>query len=176
MRSAFPNLTGMLVVTEVQPGSPSEGVLEPGDVIVRLNGRPVAEFNPLEQVLDENVGNKVEMEAQRGGIPIKMELQVQDLHSITPAAYVEFGEAVVHELSYQQARHFNMPVRGVYIANPGYVFGSVAVPRGAVIQSVNGKPMESLPDFERVITALGEGERATVRFFTWTIRAVSNGA
>jgi len=166
MRSAFPNLTGMLVVTEVQPGSPSEGVLEPGDVIVRLNGRPVAEFNPLEQVLDENVGNKVEMEAQRGGIPVKMELQVQDLHSITPAAYVEFGEAVVHELSYQQARHFNMPVRGVYIANPGYVFGSVAVPRGAVIQSVNGKPMESLPDFERVITALGEGERATVRFFT----------
>ena len=166
MRAAFPKLTGMLVVTEVQPGSPSEGVLEPGDVIVRLNGRPVAEFDPLEQVLDENVGNKIEMEAQRGGTPIKMELQVQDLHSITPAAYVEFGEAVVHELSYQQARHFNMPVRGVYIANPGYVFGSVAVPRGAVIESVNGKPMESLPEFERVITALGEGERATVRFFT----------
>jgi S1-C subfamily serine protease len=166
MRAAFPKLTGMLVVTEVQPGSPSEGVLEPGDVIVRLNGRPVAEFDPLEQVLDENVGNKIEMEAQRGGTPIKMELQVQDLHSITPAAYVEFGEAVVHELSYQQARHFNMPVRGVYIANPGYVFGSVAVPRGAVIESVNGKSMESLPEFERVITALGEGERATVRFFT----------
>jgi len=166
MREAFPKLTGMLVVTEVQPGSPSENVLEPGDVIVRLNGRLIAEFNPLEQVLDENVGNKVDLEAQRGGTPIKMQLQVQDLHVITPDSYIEFGEAVVHELSYQQARHFNMPVRGVYIANPGYVFGSVAVPRGAVIQSVDGKPMETLSDFEHVVTAMGEGARATVRFFT----------
>jgi pro-apoptotic serine protease NMA111 len=166
MRAAFPKLTGMLVVTEVQPGSPTEGVLQPGDVVVRLNSKPVAEFDPLEQVLDENVGNKVEIDAQRGGDPIKVQLQVQDLHTITPAAYLEFGEAVVHELSYQQARHFNMPVRGVYIANPGYVFGAAAVPRGAVIQSLDGKPMESLTEFERVVSALADGERATVRYFT----------
>ncbi len=166
MRATFPKLTGMLVVTEVQPGSPTEGVLQPGDVVVRLNGKPIAEFDPLEQVLDENVGNQVHVQAQRGGEPIDVQLQVQDLHSITPASYIEFGEAVVNQLSYQQARHFNMPVSGVYIANPGYVFGAVAVPRGAVIQSVNGKPMDSLTDFERVVTALADGERATVRFFT----------
>ena len=101
---------------------------------------------------------------------------VQDLHAITPAQYIEFGEAVVHELSYQQARHFNTPVRGVYIANPGYVFGSAAIPRGAVIQSVDGKPMTTLADFEAVLA--GWRRRTAPRCATsrWMIRAVSNGA
>ncbi len=152
VRSAFPKLTGMLVVTEVQPGSPTEGVLQPGDVLVRLNGKLVAEFDPVNELLDDSVGRQIELEAERGGVPVTVQLTVQDLHAITPAQYIEFGESVVHELSYQQARHFNTQVRGVYIANPGYVFGSAAIPRGAVIQSVDGKPMTTLADFE---TALG---------------------
>ena len=70
-----------------------------------------------------------------------MRLVVQDLHAITPAEYLEFGDAVVHTLSYQMARHFNAPVRGVYVANPGYMLGAAGVPRGAVISSVDGKPV-----------------------------------
>ena len=166
VRAAFPKLTGMLVVTEVQPGSSTEGVLEPGDVVVRLNGKLVAEFDPVNEVLDDRVGRQIELEAERGGVPVTVQLTVQDLHAITPAEYLEFGEAVVHELSYQQARHFNMPVRGVYIANPGYVFGSAAIPRGAVIQSLDGKPMTNLADFESALGTLGQAERATVRYFT----------
>ena len=50
---------------------------------------------------------------------------------ITPSAYAEFGDAVVNTLSYQQARQFNVPVRGVFVANPGYVFGAAGIPRGA---------------------------------------------
>ena len=63
---------------------------------------------------------------------------VQDLHAITPAEYLEFGDAVVHTLSYQMARHLNAPVRGVYVANPGYSLGAAGVPRGAVVTSVDG--------------------------------------
>jgi S1-C subfamily serine protease len=166
VRAAFPKLTGMLVVTEVQPGSPTEGVLQPGDVLVRLNGKLVAEFDPVNELFDDSVGKQIELEAERGGVPVTVHLTVQDLHAITPAEYVEFGEAVVHELSYQQARHFNTPVKGVYIANPGYVFGSAAIPRGAVIQSVDGKPMQTLADFEGALGGLGQADRATVRYFT----------
>ncbi len=166
IRATFPKLTGMLVVTEVQPGSPTEGVLEPGDVLVRLNGKLVAEFDPLNELLDDRVGRQVELQAERGGEPITVQLTVQDLHFITPAEYLEFGEAVVHELSYQQARHFNTPVRGVYIANPGYVFGSAAIPRGAVIRSLNGEPMATLADFETALDGLAQAERATVHYFT----------
>jgi S1-C subfamily serine protease len=166
VRAAFPKLTGMLVVSEVQPGSPTEGVLEPGDVIVRANGRLVSEFDPLNELLDANVGGNLEIQAERGGEPVTVQLAVQDLHAITPARYLDFGEAVVHELSYQQARHFNTPVRGVYVANPGYIFGAAALPRGAVIQSVDGKPMNTLADFEAMLAGLGHSERATVRYFT----------
>ena len=52
-RKAFPALTGMLVVNEVLPGGPADGTLQPGDVLVRVNGKLVSEFEPLEQVTDD---------------------------------------------------------------------------------------------------------------------------
>ena len=48
-RKAFPALTGMLVVNEVLPGGPADGTLQPGDVLVRVNGKLVSEFEPLER-------------------------------------------------------------------------------------------------------------------------------
>ena len=68
--------------------------------------------------------------------PSCMRIEVQSLHAITADEYIEFGEAVVHTLSYQQARHFNVPIKGVYVANPGYVFGSAGIPRARADQRV----------------------------------------
>jgi hypothetical protein len=73
---------------------------------------------------------------------------------------------VVHTVSYQMARHFNVAVSGVYVANPGYIFGAAGVPRGAVIASANGKPTPNLAAFEAVVTGLADGERFTVRYST----------
>jgi S1-C subfamily serine protease len=165
-RKAFPALTGMLVVNEVLPGGPGDGTLQPGDVLVRVNGKLVSEFEPLEQVLDDNVSGSVDLELERGGKPVSAKLTVGNLHDITPSAYLEFGDAVVHTVSYQQARHFNVAVNGVYVANPGYVFGAAGVPRGAVISSANGKPTPSLAAFEAVVAGLADGERFTVRYST----------
>jgi S1-C subfamily serine protease len=165
-RKAFPALTGMLVVNEVLPGGPADGTLQPGDVLVRVNGKLVSEFEPLEQVTDDGVGSTVELELERGGKPVSATLNVGDLHAITPSAYLEFGDAVVHTVSYQMARHFNVAVNGVYVANPGYIFGAAGVPRGAVIASANGKPTPNLAAFEAVVTGLADGERFTVRYST----------
>src|SRR2546429_3447315 len=43
--------------------------------------------------------------------------------------YTTLFRSVVNAMSYQQARHFNVPTRGVYVANPGYVFGDVHAAR-----------------------------------------------
>src|SRR6516162_2456043 len=166
VRREFPHYTGMLVVTEVLPGSPSEKVLQPGDILLRLNGRYMAQFEPLEEVLDSSVGSDVELELERGGKLVSAKLPVGDLHASTPSAYAEFGDSVVNTLSYQQARHFNVPARGVYVANPGYVFGAATIPRGAVILNLNGNRTDTLQQFETGIAQLGNGDHATVRYLT----------
>jgi S1-C subfamily serine protease len=165
-RRAAPNLTGMLVVQDVQPGSPTEGALVPGDILVRVDGQLVTTFEPLAAILDGAVGREVELQVERGGERVTQRVMVQDLQSITPAEYLEFGDAVVHQLSYQMARHINLPVRGAFVANPGYSLGAAGVPRGAVIESVNGTTVETLAEFESVIAALPDGGRATLRYKT----------
>ena len=147
MRSAYPKLTGMLVVDDVQPGSGADGMLSPGDILVAIDGKPIPEFFALEDVLDSHVGRQVSVEVQRGRETLRHALDVQSFSAITADEYIEFGEAVVHTLSYQQARHFNVPIKGVYIANPGYVFGSAGIPRAALISSFNGKKVDEPQGF-----------------------------
>src|ERR1700754_533057 len=166
VRRKFPAKTGMLVVSEVQRGAPAEGPLEPGDILVRINGEVTADFDLLSKVLDDGVGKTVKLEIERGGETLQRDLAVQDLYSITPDQFLEFGDGVVHNLSWQQARHINVPIRGVYVANPGYVLGAAGVPRGAVISEASGTEIGGLGDLEGVLSKLGDGERVTLRFFT----------
>jgi pro-apoptotic serine protease NMA111 len=165
-RKARPDLTGMLVVDEVLPGSPTEGKLQPGDILTHLNGQLITTFQPLEEVLDGAVAGQVDIVVERGGDKVQQTLPVGDLHAITPAEFLEFGDSVVHTLSYQMARHFNAPVRGVFVANPGYVLNAAGVPRGAVISSVNGKPVADMAEFRDIIATLPHGERAALRYST----------
>jgi S1-C subfamily serine protease len=166
VRKKFPNTTGMLVVSEVQRGSAAEGVLEPGDVLVKINGELTADFSLLASTLDDNVGKTVKLTVQRGGEELEHELPIQDMYEVMPDEFLEFGDAIVHNLSWQQARHINVPIRGVYVANPGYVLGSVGMPRGAVISEAGGKEIKGLGDLEEALEPLRHGERITVRYFT----------
>lgn len=164
MREEFPEGTGMLVVRQVQPGSPAFGQLHSGDILVSVNGQAITTFEPLEALLDDSVGQPVEVQVQRGGTEHVVQLAVTDLEQITPAAYLEFGEAVVHDLSYQQARHFNLPVQGVYVANPGYTLATAGIPRAALITEVNNQPVRDITDFSGQLQLLGDGDRATLRY------------
>jgi len=165
-REARPNQTGMLTIEQVIPESPAFELLAPGDILIRVNGELVTQFVPLEAILDAHVGEEIEIQVERGGRLIDATLRVDDLHSITPAEYLEFGDAIVNQLSYQQARHYNRKAEGVYVANPGYLLSRAAIPRGAVIVEINGEVVSTLDDFEATLGQLADGERARVRFVT----------
>ncbi|HEX4242652.1 MAG TPA: trypsin-like peptidase domain-containing protein [Steroidobacteraceae bacterium] len=166
IRSAYPRLTGMLVADDVLPGSAADGILSPGDILVAVDGKPIPEFFSLEDVLDAHVGQEVTVEVQRGRETLKHSIKVQSLDAITADEFIEFGEAVVHTLSYQQARHYNLPIKGVYVANPGYVFTSAGIPHAALISSFDGKKVDNLRDFENVLAGLSDGARVPVRYVT----------
>ena len=118
---------------QVVPKGPSEGLLEAGDILIHVNGELVTAFVPLEEVLDASVGEKVSFLVQRsvylpffcpglqallllclllcrGEKMVDVQVQVQDLHSITPDRFVEVGGGLVHTVSYQMARSFMVPV------------------------------------------------------------------
>jgi S1-C subfamily serine protease len=166
VRSEFPEQTGMLTVEQVIPNSPAAGKLEPGDILLRIDGELVTEFVPLAAMLDDLVGREVEIEVERGGKSISHSITVTDLHAITPAEYIEFGDAIVNNLSYQQARHYNLPVEGAYVANPGYLLSKAAVPRGAVITRLGKHDIAGIDDLEEALSTLANGDRAQVRYVT----------
>jgi len=165
-RSFFPEQTGMLTVEQVIPDSPAAGKLEPGDILLRINGELVTEFIPVAALLDEHVGDEVEVEVERGGRNVIETVLVSDLHSITPSEFIELGDGILNNLSYQQARHYNRAAQGVYVANPGYLLSKAAIPRGAVIVEFDGEEINKLDDLEKALDDLADGSRALVRYVT----------
>ena len=163
-RLAFPEQTGMLVVDQVVPEGPADDKLRPGDILLRIEGRMVTQFVPLAEILDDRVGETLAMDIRRGDREKRVEITVGDLKAITPTRYVEVGGSVVNPLSYQQARHFNRPPGGVYVASPGFMFGRAGVPRGSIIRALGGQRVDDLEAFREAFEAQADGARVPVRF------------
>src|SRR5699024_11207743 len=113
----------------------------------------VTGFVALGRILDDHVGDTVALKLQRGGETIEPRLRVEDLYQITPGSYLQYGGAVLNNLSYQIARSVNRPIRGVYVADPGFVFSNAGVGRGAVITDFGGV---ATPDLDALQQQLGE--------------------
>jgi S1-C subfamily serine protease len=167
VRAAFPKQTGLLIVEQVLPGSAASALLRPGDVLLELNGKLISGFVPLAAILDDSVGQEVSIAVDRGGERIESKIVVDDLHRITPDEYLEYGDGIFHNLSYQQARHYYRSVEGVFVANPGYVFGTGAIPRASLVTEVGGSAIRDLDDLQEALLALPEGQQVSVRFLSF---------
>jgi pro-apoptotic serine protease NMA111 len=164
VRAAHPSAHGLLVVKEVLPGGPADGVLEPGDVVLSLGGRPLLDFVQLASALDGAVGSRVQLGVERAGQPLPLELVVQDLHAVTPDEYVELSGAVVHPLSLQLARSHGVPVAGLLLASRGYAFARADIPQRALIRELGDAPVPDLDALERELARLPHDARVRVRW------------
>ena len=158
--------TGMLVVERVGPRGPGDGKIQPGDILKTINGETIRDFVGFEAILDESVGAEVTLQIERGGQDKTVNLVVQDLHAITPAAYLEVGRAVFNELSYQLARNYHIPVGGPYLATSGYMMLNGGVPPGTVITHVDGVETPTLTAFRDALASKADGQRVRFRFFS----------
>eukprot|EP00658_Telonema_sp_P-2_P040449 TRINITY_DN2892_c0_g1_i1.p1 TRINITY_DN2892_c0_g1~~TRINITY_DN2892_c0_g1_i1.p1 ORF type:complete len:913 (-),score=229.47 TRINITY_DN2892_c0_g1_i1:429-3167(-) len=166
--------TGMLAVSEVVPGGPADGVLQPGDVLLEILGQSVTRFDRIEEWLDSNVGSSINIRVCRAGQEMELELTVDDLHRISPSEFLSFGGAVVNPLSYQQARNRSLQVGAPYVAHSGFLLRQAAVPDGSIITAINYKRTPDLatlrevleqfdPNADLVITYMHPSNRHTER-------------
>ncbi|KAJ7964515.1 protease Do-like 7 [Quillaja saponaria] len=162
--------TGMLVLDSVVPGGPGYKHLEPGDVLIHVNGEVVTQFLKMETLLDDNVGKHIELQIERGGTSLTVSLLVQNLHSITPGYFLEVSGGVIHPLSYQQARNFRFHCGLVYVAEPGYMLFKARVPRHAIIKKFSGEEISRLEDLISVISKLSRGARVPLEYISYTDR------
>ncbi|GMP31074.1 hypothetical protein CsSME_00005446 [Camellia sinensis var. sinensis] len=171
VRNASPvGETGMLVVDSVVPGGPAHSLLEPGDVLVRINGDVITQFLKLETLLDDSVDRNIELQIERGGTPLTVDLTVKDLHSITPDYFLEVSGAVIHPLSYQQARNFRFHCGLVYVAEPGYMLFRAGVPRHAIIKKFGREEISRLADLISVLSKLARGARVPLEYISYMDR------
>ena len=166
VRKTLPKETGMLVAETVLPEGPAHRNVVEGDVLVKVNGKLLTQFVRLDSILDSNVGATVKILVQRGGNNIEMELDVGDLHAITPDRYVTVAGGSFHNLSYQQARHYAIAVKGLYVceASGSFKLGNTDCPSGWMIESVDKKPTPDLDTFVEVMKGIPDRERVVLKY------------
>ncbi|KAF2760032.1 nuclear serine protease HtrA2/Nma111, partial [Pseudovirgaria hyperparasitica] len=166
VRKTFPKETGMLVAEVVLPKGPADKKLEEGDLLVKVNGQLLTQFVQLDSILDESVGGKVSLLVQRGGENISVEIDVGDLHAITPDRFVSVAGASFHDLSYQQGRLYAIALKdaGVYICESAGSFRLDGSDSGWVVQTIDNKPTPDLDTFIQVMKAIPDKARVVITY------------
>jgi S1-C subfamily serine protease len=167
IRTKFPNETGMLVAEVILPEGPASSKIEEGDLLVKLNGAYVTQFVRLGAMLDDHVGKTISVTIQRAGNNIDVELDVGNLHDITPAKFVSVAGASFHDLSYQQAHLYAISLKnaGVYVCEAAGSFrfadGNTS---GWLIQEVDNKPTPNLDAFVEVMRQIPDRTRLVIQY------------
>lgn len=164
VRATFLDEVGMLTVYKVLPDGPGHCKLQPGDIITRVNGDLITTFLQMEETLDSNVGASIKVEVERGGEVFEYDVDVDDLHRITPSEFVEYSGGIFHNVSYHIAHSFGISVSGVFVANPGYAFALAELSRFCLIQAIDGVCTPTIEDFIQVLSSLPNGKRVSVKF------------
>lgn len=166
IRSDFPKETGMLVAEVVLPKGPADSKIEEGDLLIKVNGDLLTQFIRLDSILDDNVGGKVSMLLQRGGEDINIELEIGNLHDITPDKFVAVAGASFHDLSYQQARLYAIATKdsGVFICESAGSFRFDGSDSGWLVQSIDHRETPNLEAFVEVMRSIPDRSRVVVMY------------
>ncbi|KAH6632767.1 trypsin-like cysteine/serine peptidase domain-containing protein [Chaetomium tenue] len=164
IRKAFPKETNMLVAEIVLPDGPSHKKAEEGDVLIKVNGELLTQFIRLDDILDSSVGKPVKLLLLRGGEEIEVEIEVGDLHSITPDRFVSVAGGSFHSLSYQQARLYGVACKGVFVCEAGGSFRFDNAENGWLIQTVDHKKTPDLETFVEVMKGIHDKARVVVTY------------
>ncbi|MBE0557526.1 MAG: PDZ domain-containing protein, partial [Proteobacteria bacterium] len=156
------------LVAQVTPGGPADKAgIEQGDVIVKFDGKPVADSKELPRLVAATpVGKTITVEVMRDGKEVDCRTTVGEMEeqgtaeAMTAPAHAPLG-IMVQNITPQVAREFGLKREaGVVVTRvePESAAADAMLRAGDVIREVNRKPVTDVADFKRKIAqAKGQG-------------------
>jgi serine protease Do len=155
------------LVADVSAGSPAQkSGLERGDIILDVNGKPVADSNALRMTIsmmapDSDAklkvlrnGSEREIAVKLSAMPTEQAAANSDDKSNSSASSALSGVSV-ENLDAQSAKELGLSpnTKGVVVTNvdPSSEAAEAGLRRGDVIQEVNRQPVKNTSDFERAM-------------------------
>jgi serine protease Do len=155
------------LVADVSAGSPAQkSGLERGDIILDVNGKPVADSNALRMTIsmmapDSDAklkvlrnGSEREIAVKLSAMPTEQAAANSDDKSNSSASSALSGVSV-ENLDAQSAKELGLSpnTKGVVVTNvdPSSEAAEAGLRRGDVIQEVNRQPIKNTSDFERAM-------------------------
>jgi serine protease Do len=167
------NASGALV-TQVDPNSPGgKAGLRTGDVVIQLNGQPVADAGELQmEVGQKRPGDTIQLEVMREGKTVSVPVTLEPMGAApgTAAAGTEHGKGrwglSLGDLNQNDREQMRIPsdVHGAVVEDvqPGSPADNAGLQRGDVIVEVNRHPQQSSADVAQALSNVAKGEDALV--------------
>jgi serine protease Do len=157
------------LVGDVTAGSPAaESGLQKGDIIVGLNGTPVADSNQLRMAISMMApGSTANLRVWRNGGEHEMSVKLGELPTDKEQASVQTTNpqgalegVTVGNVTDPAAQQFNLPAntKGVVVTgiDPSSPVADSGLQPGDVIQEVNHQPVRNVSDFDQAVSKAGK--------------------
>ncbi|HEU4707756.1 MAG TPA: DegQ family serine endoprotease [Methylophilaceae bacterium] len=162
------NTNGALVAG-VEKGSPAEkGGLQPGDIIIKFNGKQITTSSDLPRtVAATKPGNEVPVEILRKGNPRTLNIAVGEMpnpneeEAATPKAPSK-AEAnriglVLRDLTAQQKKRLNNK-NGLLVLEAQGAAAQAGIRRGDVILGINNSEVQTVEQFNKQLAGMASGK------------------
>ena len=190
----LPDIRGVLVQDFSDDSPAKKAGIEPGDIIVSVDGKPVEYVGQLQQeIAFRKAGEKVKVEvARKGGVRKTFSVPVQELPAPRDtasrdsdqskngsgtaddaAASIDLLGVTVQPVEQDAARQFSLrpDQRGLLVtgvAPGGPAYGEVADPDTGgpdIILEVEGKPVKTVADLKQALQGRKAGEIVSLRIY-----------
>jgi len=161
--------TGALV-SEITKGSPAERAgLQPGDVLLKVDGKPVEHSGELaRRIAEMKPGTRSTLEVWRNGATKEVAVTVGEAKNEQVAEAAGTGEAhaklgvAVRPLTPDE-REQNGGKGGLLVENVSGAAARAGIQQGDVILAVNGTPVKSIEDLRSLINKSGKSAALLVQ-------------